>query len=1227
MQDPQQDSVTSVPAAGSAPAIETETLPTLDAAIDSTRPDTAITAVSTDASANNTPRANPHATRHKGKARKVYTDDLDIPLLQKTPVKASQASSKAASVTASDSKPAKRKRSPTQNSGVKEATKKSKPRDRIKQIMVDGHVQYSYTLPNGTVLKANDCIYLVCEPPGEPYYLGRIMEFTKFDSESQDINGVRVNWFYRPRDVQRQSQDSRLVYATMHSDISPLGSIRGKCQVEHRLQISDADEYRRKPDCFYYEKLFDKFIHRYYDVIPVEQVLNVPDSVKRVLLERWRYVVVEMNRGKELAMEHRACKRCSNWCSSKDSVRCALCKSDYHMQCVQPPMPRKPSRGFAWTCTPCSRAELKRMEEARAPDIGLLNKVGGKERLELEMKERQDLWTAAELEKEEKDEHMPDADNQETFVPREKAKPEQWPYRYMGIHCNLADVLDTDDRIYPRAASRIGPRHQCTVQEWHGHPIEYFERNKRAIKRTPKAMKGKRSDERAAVEPIEETVDAADAVDAVEAVEPVDETEAIDPASMLPSERPAWMQEKPSGYLARGEGKTSETIWLPDRLPDKAVDAYLASLKPLADKLKVSQNTPNLLDLALKALLANQLDSDAALESLKKLTRHKLGEPHFTAEDKFKFGVAVRKYGSELHQVAEEIGKSVSECVRFYYAWKKTPQGQDNWGNSEARRPKSDKIPTVKTREVPVTELEKIADSSDDSAYDSVKAIKVKKVFACKFCQTSTSARWRRAPGTTSGSGAVTALCNRCADLWRRYAVQWESPEEVYRKVHELGAKSKKRKFEEELLKELPPNGEKPEKLVQAEQDTKVVKKIKVKEPKKERAPTPILPDPCEVCLSSDEAGIAVCCKCKLRVHASCYGIQEASDTWTCDVCLNESTPIVSTTSACVLCPSSKRGPLKRTAGNHWAHITCATWMQHVRFADVKTLQPIEGIGALPLTIWEATCAICSVQKGACIACASCAKPLHVECAKQHAYPMGFEIQPIKSSQSRREQLTLIRIGNESGLMTAVVYCPEHDLRRAGTIHPMQTPTSNEGEIALAAYIRTSKSSDAPLARAPRKGGVAKSFVGNTAPLVIAMKTEELRKNAAQGATVVAVEADAQRTCKTCAVTVSPLWHDDDADSLCHLCHFKKTHPGVVVDKPVPEWIKPAQADVVERPPAQPSAMGKDAHQPSMGQPVDQADESTHTAAAVPELVSSLAPGAVQQPADIDTSMIDPMLQ
>jgi PHD-finger len=36
-------------------------------------------------------------------------------------------------------------------------------------------------------------------------------------------------------------------------------------------------------------------------------------------------------------------------------VQCDRCKRYFHMRCVQPPLIAKPSRGYGWTCAPCSR--------------------------------------------------------------------------------------------------------------------------------------------------------------------------------------------------------------------------------------------------------------------------------------------------------------------------------------------------------------------------------------------------------------------------------------------------------------------------------------------------------------------------------------------------------------------------------------------------------------------------------------------------------------------------------------------------------------------------------------------------------------------------------------------------------------------------------------------------------------------------------------------------------
>jgi hypothetical protein len=102
----------------------------------------------------------------------------------------------------------------------------------------------------------------------------------------------------------------------MHSDTCPLTSLRGKCQIMHQSEIEDLDEYRKTRDCFWYEKMFDRYIHRYYDVIPTGKVRNVPKHVKKVLDERWKFVLVEMGRRKELTADVKACKRCNQYAAT-----------------------------------------------------------------------------------------------------------------------------------------------------------------------------------------------------------------------------------------------------------------------------------------------------------------------------------------------------------------------------------------------------------------------------------------------------------------------------------------------------------------------------------------------------------------------------------------------------------------------------------------------------------------------------------------------------------------------------------------------------------------------------------------------------------------------------------------------------------------------------------------------------------------------------------------------
>jgi len=56
---------------------------------------------------------------------------------------------------------------------------------------------------------------------------------------------------------------------------------------------------------------------------------------------------------------------------------------------------------------------------------------------------------------------------------------------------------------------------------------------------------------------------------------------------------------------------------------------------------------------------------------------------------------------------------------------------------------------------------------------------------------------------------------------------------------------------------------------------------------------------------------------------------------------------------------------------------------------------------------------------------------------------MGFDIQPVKGS--RRDQVNIVRLGNETGSMTAAIWCPEHDLKT--TIHTLNEISEETGQV------------------------------------------------------------------------------------------------------------------------------------------------------------------------------------
>ncbi|KAL8830897.1 MAG: hypothetical protein Q9170_005528 [Blastenia crenularia] len=1181
------------------------------------------------------------------------------------------------------------------------------------------------TADDGTVLAVNDHVYLVCEPPGEPYYLARIMEFLHAKNDhSLPIDALRVNWYYRPRDIQRKVNDTRVVFATMHSDTQQLSSLRGKCHITHRHDIGNLDDYRKVKDSFWYEKMFDRYIHRYYEVIPTSQVINVPARVKKVLDERWRFVIVEQGRGKELTSAIKTCKRCAGYCANNDSVDCAMCKNTYHMNCVRPPLLKKPARGFAWSCGPCSRKQERKLEARNVPIVGEKGHEGEEEEF-LDEEEEENGGMAASNGAD----SDPQAGGPRPATAEQMAQAKLWPYRYLGIHCRVEDALDYDDRIYPRASSRLGPKHQANVVVWHGRPVELVkpaEIKKRYMKGGGNKKDGKMSKEAVA---------------------------AIEEEKNSKEKRPRWVMDEPYGYVRRGEDLRNDdpknTARLQFRMPEvgdvsvrglsqwksdpldpeqreKLIDEYMTHAKTKAFHLGAEEYSTNFLDKALELLYKENFNVQRALTSLSSVQkRADLNEPELTKEELKRFEDGVAKYGSELRSVSRHVGKSRKhgEIVRFYYMWKKTPRGRQIWGNYEGRKGKK------QAKQVDAKLVDDVANDVDDSAFDNVKASNRKRGFECKFCASRTSRQWRRAPGITSAMTVpvdpssknskdksdhlILALCQRCAGLWRKYGIQWENIDELAKRVANSGGRAWRRKMDEEFLTELmnanemssigvssataaaaaavgvevppsltiQPGQEVPKKRQKAENQAAapLSNGTNVEVPKKkpvEKPPEPLIPEqpivkihPCAVCYEMEPMGDQrlTCKHCRLTVHRNCYGVAEGRpvNKWSCDTCTNDTAPQVSTSYECVLCPvayneqeyleppkvshkkktdrerekerleremvvekteqyfqrqdengrpRNPREPFKRTTGNRWVHVTCAIWHPEIKFSNASSLEASEGFQSIPAARYE-----------------QCAANIHVACAIQYGYRLGFDITPVKGS--RKDAVSTVAMGNETGNVTAVVYCREHTVK--SIVHPIGEMMENPSINALQLFARTYKQADLSLTGTVRKAAMINSATrgliqptstSHRASVSAAPPTSRSSRVSPAAATVESEEFDGDgdrvihlsedvvdepttKTCNSCKHDVSPKWHkieqkpsladdgqmsDGNKDPPTHLQEVQPRIDGYTNGTAVPP---PEAGDVVEWPSA-PAAM-KGNLQSRHGTPIlVNGDTETHQAGA-----------------------------
>ena len=131
--------------------------------------------------------------------------------------------------------------------------------------------------------------HVYCSPSwgvrdGTPYSIARIMEFLpaqgtptldKHGRRNEPITRVRLAWYYRPSDVSdRAVADSRLLLAAIYSEVCELTQLRARCFVHHRDRITDLAGWKRRQDRFYFTRLFDPWLRKEFEVIPVTGVRN-----------------------------------------------------------------------------------------------------------------------------------------------------------------------------------------------------------------------------------------------------------------------------------------------------------------------------------------------------------------------------------------------------------------------------------------------------------------------------------------------------------------------------------------------------------------------------------------------------------------------------------------------------------------------------------------------------------------------------------------------------------------------------------------------------------------------------------------------------------------------------------------------------------------------------------------------------------------------------------------
>ncbi|GAA6027490.1 hypothetical protein JCM8097_007887 [Rhodosporidiobolus ruineniae] len=895
---------------------------------------------------------------------------------------------------------------------------------------------------NGRELVPNDHIYVSApwdERDGEPYLIARIIEIlqpskpvdgassTSSSATSTPRNGpatsqlrLRVNYYFRTRDItNRYVADHRVLVASFHSDVVPAEYVRGTCTVKFREHVDNLDRYKREPDTFYWHQLYDRYLHRYFDVVPTYKVKNAPAEIVHHLNDNFEFVLCEVGTGQELCDAQRGCCVCSKWAANPESVTCARCASVFHLNCLDPPLPAKPKAGYGWSCAPCSKAYDEQVESYAEAGLGPPPIRKASETVARVQLGNYDPKAPQMLSQKGKGKAR-EVDASVRSDPRDWHMTNGWPFRYFGMHASAYNILDPHESLTPRARTRLGNKFQCNVPEW-----DFSANQQVAPPESRTYFQPKRS--RAST-------------------------------PLVKGEKEKQKKLKNVEAPPRGTDDAVTIIWRPNKeLTDEILDDLFAQVKKIRS---YSTSGVDLLNKAVQLIQTHNGDIASTIAALRKVTLQSLGHAGWSEEEKRKLVEGAEHYNNDIEEIAAMIPtKKMGDVVKRYYIHIGHNRQEDEATQPEEKvaaatrsvrqQPSASTVAASNKRRTRAVarELadEEAADEEDDEDNGSVcgqpSTAAGRRNRFCAICAETESRRWYFCPDNISEldvKPTPLVMCESCGIRWRHYGAQYPPYGDELKPLPQAKGPSKKEL--ERIASE--------EARLAEEAAVEVALEPKEPTPPPPPPPKPVIPPkPCLLCKRFEpKTTLFQCDNCTLAVHASCGGLPEGIwpyDEWLCDLCerQEERNPLV-LHPHCVLCPEAAPIPmeqegeapypitpldlLKPTELNNYVHLLCAVWHRELVLGEPSLVSPVEGFPFLPKRRILEKCSICKMKEVGCtVKCEDCEKHFHVSCAFSAGYKFAFEIQAVRKKRPPKD-LIQVKFKEEEGAMVPCVWCPDH---------------------------------------------------------------------------------------------------------------------------------------------------------------------------------------------------------